>query len=76
MEMTRCLLYEKKLPLKLWVEGVNTAAYLLNRMITEVLGEQSPYELWYGTKPRIDHLKIFGSPYYVLQPEIKSRCVL
>ena len=73
MEMARCLLYEKKLPLKFWVEAVSTATYLLNRMMTRSLGDKTPYEEWHGHKPSIDHLKVFGSPCYVLQPEIKRR---
>ena len=71
MEMARCLLYENKIPLKFWAEAVNTASYLLNRMTTKVLGDKTPYEIWYGFKPNVDHLKVFGNPCYVLQPEVK-----
>jgi transposase InsO family protein len=71
MEMARCLLYEKKMPLKFWAEAVNTTSYLLNRMTTKVLGDKTPYEIWYGFKPNVDHLKVFGNPCYVLQPEVK-----
>jgi len=73
MEMARCLLYEKKMPLKFWAEAVNTASYLLNRMTTKVLGDKTPYEIWYVFKPNVDYLKVFGSPCYVLQPEVKRR---
>ena len=73
MEMARCLLYEKKLPLKFWAEAVSTASYLLNRMISRSLGDKTPFEEWYGYKPSLDHLKVFGSSCYVLQPEIKRR---
>jgi transposase InsO family protein len=73
MEMARCLLYENKIPLKLWAEAVNTTSYLLNHMTTRVLGDKTPYEIWYGFKPNVDHLKVFGSPCYVLQPKVKRR---
>jgi transposase InsO family protein len=73
MEIPRCLLYEKKMPLKFWAEVVNTTSYLLNRMTTRVLGDKTPYEIWYGFKPNVDHLKVFGSPCYVLQLEVKRR---
>jgi len=66
MEMARCLLYEKKMPLKFWAKTVNTTSYLLNRMTTRVLRDKTPYEIWYGFKPNVDHLKVFGSPCYVL----------
>jgi len=73
MEMARCLLYENKIPLKFWAEAVNTASYLLNHMTTRVLRDKTPYEIWYGFKPNVDHLKVFGSPCYVLQPKVKRR---
>jgi len=48
-------------------------SYLLNRMATRVLANKTPYEIWYDFKPNIDHLKVFGSPCYVLKPEAKRR---
>jgi hypothetical protein len=72
-EMARCLLYEKKLPLNFWAEAVNTASYLINRMASRVLAYKTPYELWYGFKPTIDHLNMFGSICYVLKPEVRRR---
>ena len=60
MEMARCLLYEKKMPLKFWAEAVNATSYLLNRMTTRVLGDKTPYEIWYALKPNVHHLKVFG----------------
>jgi hypothetical protein len=42
-------------------------------MTTKVLGDKTPYEIWYGFKPNVDHLKVFGSPCYVLQPKVKRR---
>ena len=73
MEMARCLLYEKKLPLKFWAEAVSTASYILNRLSSKSIGDTTPFEEWFGTKPKLDHVRIFGSPCYVLQPEMKRR---
>jgi anaerobic ribonucleoside-triphosphate reductase len=64
---------QQNMPLKFWAEVVNTTSYLLNRMTTKVYGDKTPYEIWYGFKPNVDHLKVFGSPCYVLQPEVKRR---
>lgn len=36
MEMARCFLFVKKLPKKFWVEAINTAINLLNRLPTRV----------------------------------------
>ena len=40
MEMARCMLFEKKLPKKLWAEVANTSVYLLNRLPTKGLKEK------------------------------------
>ena len=44
MEMARCLVYEKKIPLKFWAEAVSIASYIQNRMASRVLGDKTPYE--------------------------------
>ena len=44
MEMARCLLFEKGLPKKFWVEAVNTVVYLLNRLPTNALEEKTSFE--------------------------------
>ncbi|UYV63781.1 hypothetical protein LAZ67_2005600 [Cordylochernes scorpioides] len=57
------------MPLELWTEAVNTAVYLLNRCTTKVLGNSTPYEIWYKRKPSILHLKTFGCNAYVHTPK-------
>jgi hypothetical protein len=42
-------------------------------MATRVLGDKTPYEIWYGFKPIVDHLKVFGNPCYILKPKVKRR---
>ena len=71
MEMARCLLFEKKMPSNFWAEAVNTSVYLLNRLPTKSLKNKTPYEEWYGVKPFVNHLKIFGSICYYHVPEPK-----
>ena len=61
MEMARCLLFEKNLPKKFWAEAVGTAAFLLNRLPTKSLKNQTPFEAWSGSKPSLHNLKVFGS---------------
>ncbi|UYV73254.1 hypothetical protein LAZ67_10002363, partial [Cordylochernes scorpioides] len=69
VESDRCLLHGRKMPLELWAEAVNTAVYLLNRCTTKVLGNSTPYEIWYKRKPSILHLKTFGCNAYVHIPK-------
>ena len=71
MEMARCMVAEKGLPKSFWAEAVNTVVYLLNRLPTKALTNQTPYEAWYGMKPSVRNLKIFGSVCYALIPIAK-----
>ncbi|EOY14035.1 Cysteine-rich RLK (RECEPTOR-like protein kinase) 8 [Theobroma cacao] len=52
-EMARTLLCQNNLPKYLWAEAVNTAAYILNRVLIRPLISKTPYELYkalYGLK--------------------------
>ena len=71
IEMTRCLLFEKQIPKKLWAEAANTAVYLMNRLPTKAVLKKTPYEAWFGSKPGVSHLKVFGSVCYYWIPEPK-----
>ena len=72
MEMTRCMLYEKELPKKLWAEAASTAVFLLNRLPSRVLNKKTLFEGWFGYKPDLQNLKIFGCLMYltVIRPDI------
>jgi hypothetical protein len=48
MEMSRCILFEKKLPRFLWAEVVNTSVYLLNRLPIKSIQRKTPLEAWSG----------------------------
>ena len=61
MEMARSILHAKDLPTRLWAEAVNTTLYILNSMINHQLGNITSYKKWFGKKPSVQHLRIFGS---------------
>ena len=65
MSCVRSMLKEKKLPLELWAQAVNTCVYVLNRSYTKSLENVTPYERWSGRKPAVDHLRVFGSVVHV-----------
>ncbi|EOY22757.1 Uncharacterized protein TCM_014834 [Theobroma cacao] len=69
IEMSRCLLFENKLPKSFWAKAANTAVYLRNILITQAVNNETPYEAWYNTRPSVDHLRIFGSICYLHVPE-------
>ena len=58
---------------KLWAEAASTAVYLLNRLPTKALKDQTPYEAWFEHKPSVAHLKVFGSICYYWIPEAKRQ---
>ena len=72
MEMARCLLKRKKLSSKFWAEAVSCAVYLINRSPTRNLKNCTPHEAWYGKKPNVHHLKVFGSVGYAHIPGNKK----
>jgi hypothetical protein len=60
------MLYEYTIPKFLWVETVNTACHVINRVSLCPIIKKIPYELWIGRKPNLSYFKVFGSKYFVL----------
>lgn len=58
------------LPLSFWGYALETATFTLNSAPSKSV-EMTPYELWYGKKPILSFLKIWGCDAYVkkLQPK-------
>lgn len=67
MEGARSLLHAKDLPLELWAEAVGCTVYILNRALTST-SPVTPYEAWYGKRPDLSNLRIFGSKCFVHIP--------
>jgi hypothetical protein len=61
VEMARCLLHAKDMPLRFWVEGVYCASsnYLLNHILTRAVLSMILGERWCGKKPSTTHLRVF-----------------
>ena len=69
VETTRAMLLDAKLPQKFWAEAISTAAYLRNRSPTSAVEGTTPHQAWYGQKPRVEHLRVFGCVAYVHVPK-------
>ena len=69
VEMYRSMLLDTKLSKKYWAESVSTAVYLKNCCPTKAVTGKTPYEAWFGQKPRVDHLRVFGCDAYVHVPK-------
>jgi len=66
--MARCIL--KDLPKSLWAEAIAWSVYTKNRLPHSTISFKSPYELFYGQHPSLDHLKSFGTPCIIyIMPE-------
>ena len=60
MDCARSMLNHAELPKKLWAEAVSTAAYIQNRAPSAALKGSIPFTLWFGRKPNLKHLRVFG----------------
>ena len=52
------------LPLLFWGYALETASFTLNRAPSKSV-ETTPYELWFGKKPKLSFLKVWGCDTYV-----------
>ena len=66
VELGRTMIKGQDVPEFLWEYTIAHAAYLRNRSSTTFLKESTPYQLWNGIKPNINHLREFGAPVWVL----------
>ncbi|GJU81368.1 retrovirus-related pol polyprotein from transposon TNT 1-94 [Tanacetum coccineum] len=66
IEAARTMLIDSKLPTTFWAEAVNTACYVLNRVLVIKPHNKTPYELIHGRPPVIDFMKPFGCPVTIL----------
>ncbi|GJX47737.1 putative ribonuclease H-like domain-containing protein [Tanacetum coccineum] len=66
IEAARTMLVKSKLPTTFCAEAVNTACYVLNRVLVIKPHTKTPYELIRGRTPLIDFKKPFGCPVTIL----------
>ncbi|CAL9238765.1 unnamed protein product [Arabidopsis halleri] len=68
MEVSRAMLFHKHMPKRFWGDAVMTACYLINRIPTRVLNDQSPFQVLNNQNPNIEHLRVFGCVCFVFIP--------
>lgn len=71
MNRTRCLLSDSGIGKRFWPECVMTAAYLGNRLLANTKEQKTPFEIFFGKRPNISNLKLFGSRVFVRIPDVK-----
>ena len=68
LERVRAMLDDADLSDQLWAEAAVTANYI--RLRSPVNGKsKTPWELFNGTKPNVDNLRVFGAPAYAHVPD-------
>ncbi|GJX31433.1 putative ribonuclease H-like domain-containing protein [Tanacetum coccineum] len=66
IEAARTMLADSLLPTTFWAEAVNTACYVLNRVLVTKPHNKTPYELLHGIPPSISFMRPFGCPVTIL----------
>nr|CAA49283.1 gag,protease,endonuclease, reverse transcriptase,RNaseH [Volvox carteri f. nagariensis] len=72
MEKVRCMLIESGLPSRGWALAMHTANYLRNRSPVHGL-KGTPFERFYGQKPDVSDLRVFGCVAYIRVPDHQRR---
>jgi hypothetical protein len=66
-------------PLNMWDEFILTASYLTTMTASHALNGRTPFELWFGNKPSLTHLREIGCRCFLLisgnNPKIAARSV-
>jgi hypothetical protein len=72
--MARSMLKAISVPAKFWGEAVTTAVFFLNWSYTRSMDGRTPFEAWFGQKPDVHFLKVFGCKAHakVTRPNLKK----
>jgi hypothetical protein len=65
--MARMMLDEHRTPRRFWADAISTACYISNRIFLRSILHLTPFELRFGHKPSVSHLRPFGCKYCVLK---------
>ncbi|CAL9078937.1 unnamed protein product [Musa textilis] len=65
-EMARTMLNEYNLPKYFWAEAVNTACYVINRVLVRPSLSKTLYKLWNNKKPNVSYFKVFVYKCFIL----------
>ena len=63
LDMVRYMMSLTDLPLSFWGYALESAAFTLNRAPSKSV-ETTPYELWFGKKPKLSFLNVWGYDAY------------
>lgn len=61
LNVARALLFQAHMPFKFWGDAMLIVAYLINRVPTHSLHNETPYEILFHKSPTYKHLTVFWS---------------
>jgi hypothetical protein len=67
VEMARMMLDEHRTPRHFWADAISIACYISDRIFMRSMLHLTPFELCFGRKPSISHLRPFGCKCFVLK---------
>ena len=77
LERVRCMLVGAGLGRQFWGEALKAACYLINMCPSAAIEFKTPQEMWTGSKPEYEHLRVFGSTAYahIRQDKLQPRAL-
>ena len=74
VESAKAMMNHAGLPNCYWAEAIACACYIRNRVVTAALsGNATPFEKWYGKKPDLTGMRVFGCTAYGHVPDEKRQ---
>jgi transposase InsO family protein len=67
VEMARTMLNEHRTPRCFWANIISTACYISNQIFLRSILDLTHFELRFGRKRSVSHLRPFGCKYFVLK---------
>jgi hypothetical protein len=67
VEIGRMMLDEHRTPRRFWADTISTACYISNQIFLRSILHLTPFELRFGQKPSVSHLRPFGCKCFVLK---------
>ena len=71
MEAVKAMIHDQHIPMYLWEEATRTTVYVQNIISHSALGNKTPVEMFFGEKPEVSHVNIFGCHVYIHIPKEK-----
>jgi hypothetical protein len=67
VDMARMMLDEHRTPTRFWAHAINTVCYISNRIYLHLILYLTPFELHFGRKPSVAHLRPFRCKCFILK---------